>query len=110
MARQNQLFFCAGMRSAIMANCCTRSPRDPAMVVYLDNVSNKKSSPNENFAREVMELFTLVKGITANRTSSEAAVAFTGWSLDRKTGDTASTACCTIPERRPCSAARQVQM
>ena len=36
--------------------------RDPAMVVYLDSASNRKGQPNENFAREVMELFTLGEG------------------------------------------------
>ena len=36
--------------------------RDPAMLEYLDNDSNRKSRPNENFARELMELFTLGEG------------------------------------------------
>jgi len=61
--------------------------RDPAMVVYLDNVSNRKGSPNENFAREVMELFTLGEGHYTEQDIREAARAFTGWSLDRWTGD-----------------------
>jgi uncharacterized protein (DUF1800 family) len=61
--------------------------RDPAMVIYLDNVSNKKGSPNENFAREVMELFTLGEGHYSERDIKEAARAFTGWSLDRSTGE-----------------------
>jgi uncharacterized protein (DUF1800 family) len=61
--------------------------KDPAMVVYLDNVSNKKGSPNENFAREVMELFTLGEGHYSERDIKEAARAFTGWSLDRSTGE-----------------------
>jgi len=60
---------------------------DPAMVVYLDNVSNKKGSPNENFAREVMELFTLGEGHYTEQDIKEAARAFTGWSLDRNTGE-----------------------
>lgn len=61
--------------------------RDPAMVVYLDNVSNKKGSPNENFARELMELFTLGEGQYAEQDIKEVARAFTGWSLDRRTGE-----------------------
>jgi len=61
--------------------------RDPAMVVYLDNVSNRKGQPNENFAREVMELFTLGEGHYSEQDIREAARAFTGWSLDRNTGD-----------------------
>jgi uncharacterized protein (DUF1800 family) len=36
--------------------------RDPAMIVYLDNASNRKGQPNENFARDLIELFTLGEG------------------------------------------------
>ena len=36
--------------------------KDPAMVVYLDSATSRRGSPNENFAREVMELFTLGEG------------------------------------------------
>jgi uncharacterized protein (DUF1800 family) len=60
--------------------------RDPAMVIYLDNAQNRKGSPNENFAREVMELFTLGEGHYTEQDIKEAARAFTGWSLDRQTG------------------------
>ena len=60
--------------------------RDPAMVIYLDNASNRKGQPNENFAREVMELFTLGEGHYAEQDIKEAARAFTGWSVDRATG------------------------
>ena len=61
--------------------------RDPAMVIYLDNAQNRKGSPNENFAREVMELFTLGEGHYSERDIKEAARAFTGWSLDRERGE-----------------------
>ncbi len=60
--------------------------RDPAMVIYLDNAQNRKGSPNENFAREVMELFTLGEGRYSEQDIKEAARAFTGWSLDRDSG------------------------
>jgi len=60
--------------------------RDPAMVVYLDSVQNRKGTPNENFAREVMELFTLGEGNYTEQDVKEAARAFTGWSIDRTTG------------------------
>lgn len=60
--------------------------RDPAMVIYLDSAQNRKGAPNENFAREVMELFTLGEGHYAEQDIKEAARAFTGWSLDRETG------------------------
>jgi uncharacterized protein (DUF1800 family) len=61
--------------------------RDPAMVIYLDNASNRKGRPNENFAREVMELFTLGEGRYGERDIKEAARAFTGWSIDPNTGE-----------------------
>ena len=60
--------------------------KDPAMLVYLDGVRNRKGAPNENFAREVMELFTLGEGHYSEQDIKEAARAFTGWSLDRETG------------------------
>ncbi|MEO8738868.1 MAG: DUF1800 domain-containing protein [Casimicrobiaceae bacterium] len=60
--------------------------RDPAMVIYLDSAQNRKGTPNENFAREVMELFTLGEGTYTEQDVKEAARAFTGWSLDRATG------------------------
>src|SRR6202158_6239618 len=60
--------------------------RDPAMVIYLDNAQNRKGSPNEHFAREGVELFTLGEGHYSEQDIKEAARAFTGWSLDRQTG------------------------
>jgi uncharacterized protein (DUF1800 family) len=57
--------------------------RDPAMVIYLDSVQNRKGVPNENFAREVMELFTLGEGHYTEQDVKEAARAFTGWSYAR---------------------------
>jgi uncharacterized protein (DUF1800 family) len=52
---------------------------DPAMLVWLDGGSSKKEKPNENFAREFLELFTLGAGHYAERDIREAARAFTGW-------------------------------
>ena len=60
--------------------------KDPAMVIYLDAATNRKGQPNENFAREVMELFTLGEGHYGEQDVKEAARAFTGWSLERETG------------------------
>jgi len=60
--------------------------RDPAMLVYLDNASNRKAAPNENFARELMELFTLGEGHYTERDVKEAARALTGASIDGETG------------------------
>jgi uncharacterized protein (DUF1800 family) len=58
--------------------------RDPAMLVYLDAARSQRQAPNENFAREVMELFTLGEGRYSERDVKEAARAFTGWGLDRE--------------------------
>jgi uncharacterized protein (DUF1800 family) len=56
--------------------------RDPAMLVWLDNARSRREAPNENFAREVMELFTLGEGHYGERDVKEAARAFTGWSVE----------------------------
>ncbi|MFT7679569.1 MAG: hypothetical protein ACI8QC_003573, partial [Planctomycetota bacterium] len=53
--------------------------RDPAMLVYLDNDENEKGKPNENLAREVMELFTLGEGNYSEQDVVEAARALTGY-------------------------------
>ncbi|GAB5555196.1 MAG: DUF1800 domain-containing protein [Saprospiraceae bacterium] len=60
--------------------------QDPSMIRYLNNQQNKKKSPNENFAREVMELFTMGRGHYTEQDIKEAARAFTGWS-STSTGD-----------------------
>ncbi|MFQ5637485.1 MAG: DUF1800 family protein [bacterium] len=56
--------------------------RDPAMLRYLDNNQNHKGKPNENFARELMELFSLGRGFYSEDDIKEAARAFTGWTND----------------------------
>ena len=61
--------------------------RDPAMLIYLDGANSRKEQPNENFAREVMELFTLGEGNYTEKDIKEAARAFTGWSIDRDSGE-----------------------
>lgn len=78
--RQNELFrrmALGNFRELILAVC-----RDPAMLEYLDNRSNRKGRPNENFARELLELFTLGIGNYTEQDIKEAARAFTGWTLD----------------------------
>ena len=59
--------------------------KDPAMLIYLDSATNRRGAPNENFAREVMELFTLGEGAYSEADVKEAARAFTGWSIDPAT-------------------------
>jgi len=53
--------------------------RDPAMLIWLDSNQNVKGAPNENYAREVMELFSLGVGNYTEKDVQEAARAFTGW-------------------------------
>jgi uncharacterized protein (DUF1800 family) len=65
---------------------------DPAMMLYLDTQSSKKGMPNENFAREVMELFTLGEGNYTERDIREAARAFTGYYLNPSTGKVSHSA------------------
>jgi uncharacterized protein (DUF1800 family) len=61
--------------------------KDPAMLLYLDNAENNKSHPNENYARELMELFTLGIGNYSEDDIRQSARAFTGWTIDRQTGE-----------------------
>jgi uncharacterized protein (DUF1800 family) len=56
--------------------------RDPAMLIWLDTRESKKDHPNENFAREVMELFTLGIGNYTENDVQQGARAFTGYRLD----------------------------
>ncbi|MDP4625955.1 MAG: DUF1800 domain-containing protein [Akkermansiaceae bacterium] len=60
--------------------------RDPAMMLYLDTQMSSKAQPNENFARELMELFTLGEGNYTEEDVREAARAFTGFKLNRLNG------------------------
>jgi uncharacterized protein (DUF1800 family) len=56
--------------------------KSPAMLQFLNNQQNKKQHPNENFAREVMELFTLGRGNYTETDVKEGARAFTGWTYN----------------------------
>jgi uncharacterized protein (DUF1800 family) len=58
--------------------------RDAAMLIYLDSARNRKQAPNENFARELMELFTMGEGNYTEEDVRESARAFTGWGLQKK--------------------------
>lgn len=60
------------------------SSKDLAMLIYLDSNSNKKNSPNENYARELLELFTLGEGNYSEEDIKEAARAFTGYRAKKK--------------------------
>jgi uncharacterized protein (DUF1800 family) len=82
--RQNALF-----RQHALGNFATllaEVARDPAMLIYLDGMRSVARQPNENFARELLELFTLGEGHYSETDIKEAARAFTGWSVDRESG------------------------
>ena len=79
MIRQNQLFRRAGLGS--FRELLRGLARDPALLVYLDNDANQKNRPNENFARELLELFTLGEGHYSEEDVREVARAFTGWGV-----------------------------
>src|SRR5205823_4822089 len=79
MFAQNQLF-----RKMALANfdvLLKAVSKDPAMMVYLDTETNRKGKPNENYARELMELFTTGIGHYTEDDVRESARAFTGWTL-----------------------------
>jgi uncharacterized protein (DUF1800 family) len=59
--------------------------RDPAMMIYLDLQQNRKEHPNENWARELMELFTVGIGNYSEQDIRESARAFTGYRIDMTT-------------------------
>ncbi|MBF6613835.1 MAG: DUF1800 domain-containing protein [Chloroflexi bacterium] len=83
MAKQNALY---------RANALTQDfkvftkevSRDPAMLIYLNNNTNRKDAPNENWARELMELFTLGIGNYTETDVKEGARAFTGWTVTKE--------------------------
>ncbi|HNU87275.1 MAG TPA: DUF1800 domain-containing protein, partial [Ferruginibacter sp.] len=60
--------------------------KSPAMLQFLNNQQNRKQHPNENFAREVMELFTMGRGNYSENDIKEAARAFTGWGFNPQGG------------------------
>ena len=80
MLKQLELFQQAGLGS--FRDLLIGVAQDPAMLVFLDAGVNTKDSPNENFAREIMELFTMGVGNYSEADVREAARAFTGWSVD----------------------------
>ena len=61
--------------------------KDPAMLLYLNNAQNRKQHPNENYARELMELFSLGVGNYTEEDVRQSARAFTGWTVNRRMGD-----------------------
>ena len=79
--RQNELFrrLATGNWEQLLGD----AGKDPAMLIWLDQAQSNKQHPNENFAREVMELFALGEGHYTEHDIAEGARSLTGWSLDR---------------------------
>jgi uncharacterized protein (DUF1800 family) len=80
MRRQNETF--RRLARAPFGDLLNASVREPALLLYLDAPSNRKDHPNENLARELMELFTLGIGNFTEADVKEAARALTGWTVD----------------------------
>jgi uncharacterized protein (DUF1800 family) len=79
MRRQNDIFrqYARGPFGELLG----RVAKDPALLVWLDADANRKEHPNENLAREMMELFTLGVGHFTEKDVKESARALTGWSI-----------------------------
>jgi uncharacterized protein (DUF1800 family) len=81
MLQQMQLFRDNGFGN--FETLLQKVTRDPATLIWLDNRLNRKGAPNENYAREVQELFTVGIGNYTEQDIHEAARAFTGHTLDK---------------------------
>ena len=84
MYGQNQLFRTQG--SGDFTTLTQAVATDPAMLIWLDADSNKANDPNENFARELMERFTMGIGTYNQADVRAASYCFTGWRVDPRTG------------------------
>ncbi len=79
MLRQNELFRAHGTGN--FRDLLIKVAQDPAMLAFLDAGVNIKGAPNENFAREIMEMFSMGVGNYSETDIREAARAFTGWNF-----------------------------
>ena len=85
MLGQNEMFRRLG--TGPFRELCAAMARDPAMLVWLDGRQSQGKAPNENFAREILELFTLGEGHYTEEDIREAARCFTGWTVNPDNGD-----------------------
>jgi uncharacterized protein (DUF1800 family) len=81
MWRQNELF--RRLATGNWTFLLLEMGKDPAMLIWLDQAQSRRQHPNENFARELMELFSLGEGHYTEQDVIQGARALTGWSLDR---------------------------
>jgi uncharacterized protein (DUF1800 family) len=79
MRRQNELFRTLGRKR--FGELLDAVVHDPAVLIWLDAPANRKEHPNENLARELMELFTLGIGHYSEKDVKEGARALTGWTV-----------------------------
>ena len=79
MVHQIEMFRQHGMGS--YSNLLLELSKNPAMILWLDNQENHKDSPNENWGRELLELFSMGHGNYTEEDVKEVARAFTGWGL-----------------------------
>jgi uncharacterized protein (DUF1800 family) len=84
MHRQNQIFRTAG--AGPFDELTQALATDPSMIIWLDLGSNQRLAPNENFARELMERFTMGIGNYSQRDVRESARALTGWTVSYQSG------------------------
>ena len=82
LARQMDMFRIHGMGN--YQNLLVEVARDPAMIFWLDNNYNHKNQPNENWGRELLELFSMGQGNYTEEDVFECARAFTGWTIAPK--------------------------
>jgi uncharacterized protein (DUF1800 family) len=82
MIRQNEFFRTNAM--ATFPQVLKGVSADPAMMLYLNIIGSQKTAPNENYARELMELFSLGIGNYTEEDIRQSARAFTGWALPRQ--------------------------
>jgi len=80
MFKQNELLRSKAMGS--FEDLLMGITEDPAMLIWLDGAKNRKDAPNENYGREVMEVFTTGRGYYTEDDVKAAARAFTGYTLD----------------------------
>jgi uncharacterized protein (DUF1800 family) len=81
MRQQNDLFRAQGLGN--FHDLLLAVSKDPAMLIWLDGRLNHKNAPNENYGRELMELFTMGIGNYTEDDVKAAARAFTGWTLNK---------------------------
>ena len=79
LSDQTRMFRTFGMGS--FKDLLIQLSKDPAMIIWLDNQDNHNGAINENFGRELLELFTMGVGNYTERDIKECARAFTGWTI-----------------------------